>query len=202
MALDSLLASLKSGVAEVTEVQVSRNRAFANNPTTCEKVAEATPAAAEIHTATPETLVGKSEVTSEPAPIEDCTHETSVTPKTIKCRIGAGDTATASRWWLIHYLDCDPVEVCCCPEARHADILEQHPHAVAAEPITPAFRQPKALLSAEEEWAVLTWLSVIGETDPAIIADVMGSCEQDADSRMYFLRRAREGSGRKSQLSG
>ena len=26
-------------------------------------------------------------------------------------KIGAGDTATASRWWLIHYPDRDPVEV-------------------------------------------------------------------------------------------
>ena len=32
MALDSLLASLKSGVTEVTGVQASRNKAFACNP--------------------------------------------------------------------------------------------------------------------------------------------------------------------------
>lgn len=38
-------------------------------------------------------------------------------------KVGAGDTATASRWWLIHYPDRDPLEVACCPEATHADIL-------------------------------------------------------------------------------
>ena len=48
-------------------------------------------------------------------------------------KVGAGETATASRWWLIHYPDRDPVEVACCPEATHADILERHPDAVAAE---------------------------------------------------------------------
>ena len=93
MALDSLLASLKSGVAEVTGVQASRNRAFACNPTRSARVAEATGVAAEIHTATHETLVGKSEVAAQPSPIEACTHETPVTPKTIKCEVGAGDTA-------------------------------------------------------------------------------------------------------------
>ena len=64
-------------------------------------------------------------------------------------KIGAGDTATASRWWLIHYPDRDPVEVACCPEATHADILERHPDAVAAEPFTPTIRQPSAPLTAE-----------------------------------------------------
>ena len=48
-------------------------------------------------------------------------------------KVGAGDTATASRWWLIHYPDRDPVEVACCPEATHADILERHPDADARD---------------------------------------------------------------------
>lgn len=135
MALDSLLASLKSEVAEVTGVQASRNRDFACNPTRSARVAEATGVAAEIQTATPETLAGKSEVTAQPAPIEACTHETPATQKTIKCEVGDGDTATVSRWWLLHYPDRDLLEVACFPEATHADILERHPDAVAAEPI-------------------------------------------------------------------
>ena len=190
MALDSLLASLKSGVAEVTGVQASRNRAFACNPTRSARVAEATGVAAEIHTATHETLVGKSEVAAQPAPIEACTHETPVTPKTIKCEVGAGDTATASRWWVIHYPDRDSVEVACCPEATHTDILEQHPDAVAAEPFTPTIRQPSAPLTASEEAAIRAWLALIEETDPATIAEVIGQCQQDADARDYFTGRA------------
>jgi hypothetical protein len=104
--------------------------------------------------------------------------------------VGAGDTATASRWWLIHYPDRDPLEVTCCPEATHADILERHPDAVAAEPFTPTIRQPSAPLTASEETAIRTWLALIEETDPATIAEVIGLCQRDADARDYFTGRA------------
>ena len=50
-------------------------------------------------------------------------------------KVGAGDTATASRWWRIHHPD-RVVEVSFNPEATHAEILEWHPGAVAAEPFT------------------------------------------------------------------
>jgi hypothetical protein len=105
-------------------------------------------------------------------------------------KVGAGDTATASRWWLIHYLDRDPVEVACCPEATHADILERHPDAVAAEPFTPTIRQPSAPLTASEETAIRAWLALIEETDPATIAEVIGQCQRDANARGYFMGRA------------
>jgi hypothetical protein len=105
-------------------------------------------------------------------------------------KVGAGDTATASRWWLIHYPDRDPVEVACCPEATHAEILEQHPDAVAAEPFTPTIRQPSAPLTASEETAIRAWLALIEETDPATIAEVIGQCQRDADVRDYFTGRA------------
>ena len=102
----------------------------------------------------------------------------------------AGDTATASRWWLIHYPDRDPVEVACCPEATHADILERHSDAVAAEPFTPTIRQPSAPLTASEETAIRAWLALIEETDPATIAEVIGQCQRDAEARDYFTGRA------------
>ena len=105
-------------------------------------------------------------------------------------KVGAGDTATASRWWLIHYPDRDPVEVTCCPDATHAEILERHPDAVAAEPFTPTIRQPSAPLTASEEAAIRAWLALIEETDPATIAEVIGQCQRDADARDYFTRRA------------
>ena len=105
-------------------------------------------------------------------------------------KVGAGDTATASRWWLIHYPDLDPLEVACCPEATHAEVLEIYPDAVAAEPFTPSIRQPSAPLTAEEETAILEWLALIKETDPATITEVIGQCQRDADARDYFTRRA------------
>lgn len=105
-------------------------------------------------------------------------------------KVGAGDTATASRWWLIHYPDRDPVEVACCPEATHAEILERHPDAVAAEPFTPTIRQPSEPMTAEEETAIRAWLALIEETDPATIAEVLGQCQRDTDARDYFTGRA------------
>ena len=105
-------------------------------------------------------------------------------------RAGAGETLTVSRWWLIHYADRDPVEVYCCPDATHAETLERHPDAIAAEPFAPAVRQPPASMTANEELAIRTWLAQIEETDPATIADVLHQCHHDADSRAYFIGRA------------
>jgi hypothetical protein len=100
--------------------------------------------------------------------------------------VSPGDTATASRWWLIHYPDRDPVEVACCPDATHAEILEWHPDAVAAQPFIPTIRQPSSPMTASEEMAIRAWLALIEETDPATIAEVIGQCQRDADSRDYF----------------
>jgi hypothetical protein len=46
------------------------------------------------------------------------------------------------RWWLLHYPDRELVEVACFPPATHADILERHPVAIAAEPFEPATSEP------------------------------------------------------------
>lgn len=105
-------------------------------------------------------------------------------------KVGAGDTATASRWWLIHNRECDSLEVACCSEATHAKVLERHPDAVAAEPFTPTIRQPSAPMTAKDETAVRAWLSLIEETDPATIAEVIGQCQRDADALDYFTGRA------------
>lgn len=105
-------------------------------------------------------------------------------------KVSPGDTATAFRWWLIHYPDRDPLEVACCPEATHADILERHPDAVAAEPFTPTIRRPSAPMTAKEETAIRAWLALIEETDPATITEVIGQCQRDADARDYFTGRA------------
>lgn len=60
------------------------------------------------------------------------------TPETPQIDNGGCDarkaTATASRWWLLHYSDREPVEVASFPDATHAEILERHKGAIAAEP--------------------------------------------------------------------
>lgn len=45
-------------------------------------------------------------------------------------------TATTSRLWLIHYIDRESKESIYCPEATYAEVMAQHPDAVAAEPCT------------------------------------------------------------------
>lgn len=106
-------------------------------------------------------------------------------------KVGAGDTAIASRWWLIHhYPDRDTLEVGCCPEATHAEIMERHPDAIAAESFTPSIRRPSAPLTASEETTIRAWLALIEETEPATIAEVIGQCQRGADARDYFTGRA------------
>jgi hypothetical protein len=105
-------------------------------------------------------------------------------------KVGAGDTAITSRWWFIHYHDRDPVEMTCCPEATHAEILERHPDAVAAEPFTPTIRQASAPLTAKEETAIRTWLALIEEPDPPTVEDVLMLCRRNADARDYFSGQA------------
>jgi hypothetical protein len=45
-------------------------------------------------------------------------------------------------------------------------------------------------MTPDEEAAVMAWLALIEETDPATIAAVIGQCQRDADARAYFTGRA------------
>ena len=45
-------------------------------------------------------------------------------------------------------------------------------------------------LNAAQETAIRARLAAIGETDPAIIAEVIQRCRQDVDARAYFTGRA------------
>ena len=49
-------------------------------------------------------------------------------------KVSAGNTATASRLWLVHFPDGAPLEAWANPPATWTEILERHPDAVAAEP--------------------------------------------------------------------
>lgn len=102
--------------------------------------------------------------------------------------LAALQPAPASRWWLIHYPDRDPLQVASYPGATKAQVLQSRPDAVAAEPFTPIIRQPSAPLTASEEMAVRAWLALFEETDPEIIAEIIGQCQRDADIRDYYIR--------------
>ena len=195
MTLDALLASLKNGVSEVTGVQASEDKAFARNPGKWSGVAEVSGTTTGTKTATPETPPNPTGVSPKPASLLACTRETPVTPKSLlgeaeAPRAGAGESTTGSCWWLIHYAERDPVEVACCPEAAHAEILERYPDAIAVESFEPNVRQPSDPMTTEEEKAIRAWLELIEETDPNTIAEALRQCRRDADVREYFTKRA------------
>jgi hypothetical protein len=202
MPLNSLLASLKSGVAEVAGVQASRSKAITCNPAKLSEVAEVSFDTVTADTATPATSGSVVEVSVKSSSSEACTHETPVTREAISYEAGAGDTSAASRWRLIYCPGRDPVEVDCCPNATHAEILERHPGAVAAEPFTPSMRQPAVPTTAREELAIRAWLELIDETDPAIIAEVLRKCQGDTDARAYFGGRVANDNLQKNRSNG
>ena len=56
--------------------------------------------------------------------------------------------------------------------------------------VEPGRQLPDTLLAGDQESAVLAWLSEIGETDQAIVAEVLTACRHDCDARAYYLGRA------------
>ena len=56
---------------------------------------------------------------------------------------------TASAWWLLHYPDRDPVQLVSHPPATLAQILKQHPEALAAEPFAWPHPEPGPALDAD-----------------------------------------------------
>jgi hypothetical protein len=51
-------------------------------------------------------------------------------------------------------------------------------------------RKPELVAYLIGEVEVMGWLSSIGETDPAVVSEVLNRCRQDPDALQYFLRRA------------
>ena len=101
-----------------------------------------------------------------------------------------GATANVSRWWRIHYPDRPPLEVLYPSGATRAVVLAAFPDAQQAQPFTPSIRRPSSPLNGEEEALLRRWLAQTGETDPAIIAATLDQCQQSADARHYFIKRA------------
>lgn len=113
---------------------------------------------------------------------------------TSPAKIGASGMETASRWWLIHYPDRDPVKVACYPETTHTEMRKRYSNAVAAEPFTPVIQQPSAPLTDSEEKAIRAWLACINETDTVTIDEMIDRCQRDADARKFYLELTRDSS--------
>lgn len=108
-------------------------------------------------------------------------------------KVGTGNAATTSYWWLIHFADRNPLEVACTPEVTQAVILEQYPDAIAAEPFEPTLQAPEAAMTTSEIEAIRSLLIQLDETDPAMIASIYKQCHQDANARAYLLKQSNNG---------
>jgi hypothetical protein len=95
-------------------------------------------------------------------------------------------TASAT-WWRLQYADGRLVEVACAPPATRDEVLTWYPGAVEAEAFEPESLAPSEPLSFEDEDAIRRWLDVIGETDAAVVAEVIERCRCDAEARRDFL---------------
>ncbi len=138
MGLESLLALMKSGVTEVTEVQASNGGPSGCNPAQPDGVTEVTPPGGGNPPVTPVTPRNPGGVTPQASNSKACTLVTPVTP----------------------------------------------------EIIIPQRAPATAPLSADTEAAIRAWLVMIGETDAATIAEVMGECHRFQDARDYYGGRA------------
>ena len=98
----------------------------------------------------------------------------------------------AASHWLLHFSDRTPLAVDFSPPATHAKVLASYPSALVAEPIEASRRQPATMFTGKQEAMVVGWLTEIGETDEAIIGEVLAQCRHDEDARQYFRGRAGE----------
>ena len=167
---------------------------------------------------TPVTRCNPGEVTAKPLPNKAVTRVTPVTPKTISTENLISQPAVAYRW-LVRFLDRDPLEVTCSPEASRAEVEGWYPTATGAEPVldpsgdafwlVPQWLAPKLAhepraepvpdpsgdalpaLTGEDESNILAWLDAIGETDPVTRGEVIDGCRAKAETRDYFAGRAK-----------
>lgn len=99
------------------------------------------------------------------------------------------DASDSACSWLLHFADREPLTVTFWPPASHAEVLDTYSGALAAEPIEPSRYQPDAPLPQDQEGAIVTWLRQIGETDEAMVSDVLAQCRHNTEALAYYLDR-------------
>lgn len=112
------------------------------------------------------------------------------------------DTATASAWWLLHYPDREPVQLVSHPPATLAQMLQQHPEALAAEPMSEPHPAPH--LTAEADRSCWPYSSAMNSVE---IGTFMARLERFTDKGMAYdqaealcdklVQRDREGDDRR-----
>lgn len=102
--------------------------------------------------------------------------------------VAANDpTAAPASHWLIHFADRDPVEAWFAPAASHAEVLAQHPDAVAAEPVPE--RVSTRAATAREHAELLALISAIyaADTDQDR-AEAVGAALADPEGALTCYR--------------
>jgi hypothetical protein len=107
-------------------------------------------------------------------------------------KISAPDTASASRWWLIHYPDRDPLELAFYPEATYAEILEWHPDALRIEPV---WRNQSGDSDPQADSVSLKWAELVREDDPVAIDAFVRAVRFDPDARNWIMGQLIRSSG-------
>ena len=95
-------------------------------------------------------------------------------------------TAAPAGHWLIHFLDHDPVELYVSPALSHAEVLAQHPDAVAAEPIPERVTRPANLTERNELLALVSAIYA-GDTD-ADRAEALDAALADPEGALQCYR--------------
>lgn len=145
---------------------------------------------------TPATPCHGSRGAADGASSQACTHET---PETLPCwdsemapGTGTEKGMGAFRWWLVHYPDRPPEKIGCFPPATQDEVLAGKEEALAAVPFEPMPARFPLPSDMREDHLVRAWLDHIGETDPAIRAEVLAHCRSDARARRELLQWAGE----------
>lgn len=94
-----------------------------------------------------------------------------------------------SLWWLLHFPEREPVQVWTAPPASHAEILERHPAAIAAEPCAPPLSKAEKCMEADDVGAITEWVEAVGG-DADDLAIVLRQCDEDVEARVYYIREA------------
>jgi hypothetical protein len=107
-------------------------------------------------------------------------------------QVGAGDTPTASRWWLIHYTSRAPQDVIFYPPVTSDEILATHREAIRAEPVR---RDQRGDSDPQADSVSLKWAELVGEHDPVAIGAFVRAVRFDPDARNWIMGQLIRSSG-------
>lgn len=100
-------------------------------------------------------------------------------------------TVNAYRRWRVTAPGAEPQDVTYRPPATAAEVLAWWPSGSALAPLPDnPLPMPASELAAHQEAAIRAWLAFIGETDPAIIGEVLTKCRQDPGALAFYLGQA------------